>query len=351
MLRHDRRTRAFTGPLALSVAAALTVLSACSSAPQGSASLATESGTPTESATPTPSSTESGPSPIAVPNIDAEAPLEIVWEAGAPTVTAPGTWSVAVDPQGRIWATANHENQIWIVDREGAFLEVWGTPGDGDGEFNFETQSGSFGAIGFAPDGGFYVADTGNQRVQRFDAERTFVSAWGSFGTGDGQFVSPIVLAVSGNGSVYVLDDARGDVQRFDADGTFVEVVAAGSVWPASLAGDADGNVYYIEGEDPILTRRSSEGEVTLRVDLAAISGPFWTGIAVDGDGSIFVTSESSGGSFPEPSHLLMLDAEGAAMHLWPNGGHGIAVDPAGDRVYAAFGSWDHVTAYILPGG
>ena len=349
MLRRDRQTRALAGPLALVGAAALAVLSACSSAPQGSATLATASGTATESATPTPSSTDSGPSPIAVPNIDAEAALEIVWEAESPTVTAPGTWSVAVDPQGRIWATAN-ENKIWILDRDGTFLEAWGTPGDGDGEFNFETSSGSFGAISFAPDGGFYVADTGNQRVQRFDAERTFVSAWGTFGTEDGQFVSPSVLAVSGDGSVYVLDDGRGDVQRFDADGTFVEVVAAGSVWPASLGSDADGNVYYIEGEDPILTRRSSEGEVTLRANLAAISGAFWTGIAVDGAGRIFVASESTSGSFPEPSHLLMLDAEGTAMHLWPNGGHGIAVDPAGDRVYAAFGSWDHVTAHALPG-
>lgn len=350
MLRHDTRARAPARPRALVGATALAILSACSSAPQGSASLPTQSSTPTESVIPVASATESGPSPIAVPSIDAEAALELAWEARAPTVTATGTWSVAVDPQGRIWATANHENHIWIVDRDGAFLEGWGTLGDGDGEFNFETESGSFGAIGFAPDGGFYVADTGNQRVQRFDAERTFVSAWGSFGTDDGQFVSPSVLAVAGDGSVYVLDDARGDVQRFGADGTFVEVVAAGSVWPASLAGDADGNVYYIEGEGPILTRRSSEGEVTLRVDLAAFRGPFWTGIAVDGDGTIFVTSESTSSSFPEPSHLLMLDAEGTAMHLWPNGGHGIAVDPAGDRVYVAFGSWDHVAAYALPG-
>lgn len=348
---HQGTNRPLTGVRKVGVlAAALTLLNACTGQPEASRPLATANDArPSATATVVPEPSPSGPEPVAVPSIEAEAELEVAWEAGAPAAT-PGTWSVAIDPQGLIWATASAEDQIWILDSDGSFVEEFGTPGTGDGEFEFANESGNaFGSIGFAPDGSFYVADTGNQRVQRFDGDREFVSAWGNFGTADGQFVSPSGIGVSGDGSVYVLDDARQDVQRFDADGTFVEVVAAGTVWPASLAVDADGNVYYIEGEDPILTRRSSDGEVTLRANLAAIIGPFWTDISVDSNGNIYVTSETTAGSFPDPSHLLVLDPEGAPVHLWPNGGHGIAIDPSGDRVYTAFGSWDHVTAYTLP--
>ena len=46
---------------------------------------------------------------------------------------------------------------------------------------------------GIAADGSgnVYVADTANNRVQKFTSTGTFVTKWGSFGTGDGQFDAP----------------------------------------------------------------------------------------------------------------------------------------------------------------
>ena len=40
-------------------------------------------------------------------------------------------------------------------------------------------------AVAVAPDGTIYVADTGNDRIQRVTAAGTFLGTWGSQGSGD----------------------------------------------------------------------------------------------------------------------------------------------------------------------
>jgi len=55
-------------------------------------------------------------------------------------------------------------------------------PGDGltqEREFQF----GDYGAVALDADGNVYVLDTNNHRVQTFDRDRQFVTAWGNFGT------------------------------------------------------------------------------------------------------------------------------------------------------------------------
>ena len=79
------------------------------------------------------------------------------------------------------------------------------------------------GAVDFEGDGDIYVADTGNHRVQKFGPDRTFIAAWGSQGAGNGQFQTPLSLAVDGQGRVFVGDNLVGGVQVFDADGRRLE--------------------------------------------------------------------------------------------------------------------------------
>lgn len=54
--------------------------------------------------------------------------------------------------------------------------------------------------------GNMYVADTGNDRIQKFDNSGTFITEWGSKGDGDGQFNYPADIAVDRSGNVYVAD-------------------------------------------------------------------------------------------------------------------------------------------------
>ena len=291
-----------------------------------------------------------GPSPVVPADVEDEAALELAWQAGGPTPSQPKTAGPEIDAEGNIWVAASFDDTFWVFDRDGTYLESWGTPGTGDGEFDFAANdSDSYGGIAFGPDGGFYVADTGNHRVQRFDADRSFLAAWGEFGTAEGQFVSPSVIEVADDGSVYVLDDQQGVIQQFDADGTFERSIAPGRVWPLSLTTDAANNLYYVEGMPPTLHKVAPDEEVLLRVDLHELLD-FPSGIAVGSDGHLFVAGLTGAGAFEEPDRLVELAPDGTLVRAWPVGGDGIALDPLGDRLYIAFYLWDHLRAHTMPG-
>src|SRR5262245_63475497 len=53
-----------------------------------------------------------------------------------------------------------------------------------------------------------------------------FITAWGSFGSGDGQFGIPFGIAVGNDGTVYVTESDNGlhncRVQRFTNEGTYL---------------------------------------------------------------------------------------------------------------------------------
>lgn len=83
-------------------------------------------------------------------------------------------------------------------------------------------------------DGRIYVLDSGNHRLQVFEPDGTFVTAWGSFGTEEGQFNEPWGIAVSEE-HVYVADTWNHRVQKFTLDGDFVDAFgASGSPDPES---------------------------------------------------------------------------------------------------------------------
>jgi len=89
------------------------------------------------------------------------------------------------------------------------FLLTWGSSGSGDGQFANPADVATDGS------GNVYVADTNNNRIQKFDASGTFLTTWGNFGSGNGQFSSPPGVATNGSGNVYVADTNNDRIQKF----------------------------------------------------------------------------------------------------------------------------------------
>jgi hypothetical protein len=286
---------------------------------------------------------------ITPPKIVISGPLRELWTyRGAPTSTA---WAPVIGPKGRIWVAALSSNTFWVLDRDGKLVETWGTPGSGDGQISIKGDLGQvFGSIAFAPDGGFVVGDGGNRRIQVFDAQRRFVRAFGKFGDGPGQFVTISGVAMTPDGSIVVDDGDRLDVQVFDPSGTPLRTICdeqpRNDASPVTAV-DASGTTWCIF--DDQLEAFSPTGEHTVTVDLHGVI-TLGIGIAIAPNGHIFVASvDNNKPPAQAPERLLELDAHGTLLHVWPTGGEGIAIDPAGDRIYITSIDLERVRAYVLP--
>jgi len=83
------------------------------------------------------------------------------------------------------------------------------------------------------------VADSGNHRIQAFDLEGNFMGAYGSPGSGPGQFNDPQGLAVDDSGVIVVADSGNNRLQVLSFDGTtfgFLRAITAGLNGPTGVA-------------------------------------------------------------------------------------------------------------------
>ena len=54
------------------------------------------------------------------------------------------------------------------------------------------------------------------------ECQPTFVREWGSAGNGDGQFSGPHGIVVDAHGKIFVADTGNNRIQKFASDGTFL---------------------------------------------------------------------------------------------------------------------------------
>lgn len=124
-----------------------------------------------------------------------------------------GARGIAIDSSGNIYLSST-DNRILEFSSGGNFANFFGSKGTEDGRFNKPT------AITTDQEGNFYVADTGNHRVQKFDSYGNFILSWGTEGNATGQFEEPVGLAIDRSDNIYVVDKKNNDIQKFSIHGT-----------------------------------------------------------------------------------------------------------------------------------
>ena len=162
--------------------------------------------------------------------------------------------------------------------------------------------------LAVAPDGSLYVADSRAHRILHFSADgETLLNSWGQFAAVEagvqpagGFFNEPWGVAVGPDGSVYVTDTWNYRIQKFTADGTFLtawgttDPAAGGPVFygPRGIAVDSDGRVYVTDTGNKRVVVFTSEGQTITEFGTAGLSlGEFDepVGIAVTVDGRVMV--------------------------------------------------------------
>ena len=142
---------------------------------------------------------------------------------------------VSVSPEGEVWVADTHEHRITVFDADGRVLRSFGGFGQEPGQFVFPTD------IAFGDDGLVYVSEYGgNDRIQVFRRDGTFVRAFGHHGVpGDGSvepaFDRPQALLALGGGRLLVADACNHRLVEVTTDGAFVRAIGAMGQDPGDL--------------------------------------------------------------------------------------------------------------------
>ena len=265
---------------------------------------------------------------------------------------APGQFEaprgVALAPDGSIYVADSRNNRIEKFDATGKFLSTWGSFGSLDAKTADPGKFNEPWGVAVGADGSVYVSDTWNHRVQKFDANGTFVKMWGIFGQGEtpDAFWGPRAIVVDGQGRVYVSDTGNKRIVVFDANGTSLNVIGtAGSDpgqfdEPVGLAVTNDGNVYVADTWNQRIQQfaYNSAANTYAFVRQWTISGWFGQSIdnkpfmALDPKGRLYVTD-------PEGYRVLVFDQQGKFLTTWGDFGtdnstfglaSALAIDPTG---------------------
>ena len=70
--------------------------------------------------------------------------------------------------------------------------------------------------------GNVYIVDYGNDRVQKFSNDGTYLMQWGTKGVTNGEFQGPSGLSIDSNDNIYVTDKNNNRVQVFTSDGQYI---------------------------------------------------------------------------------------------------------------------------------
>jgi streptogramin lyase len=177
------------------------------------------------------------------------------------------------------------------------FSSAFGSFGTGNGQFNEPT------GIAVNPTNGIVaVSDEKNDRIQEFNEKGEFIRAFGTEGTGNGQLKEPRGVAEDAKGDVWVTDTGNSRVEEFNEKGEYVSQLGTKGTGngqltePKGLAVDAKGNVWVADSGNKRVQEFNEKGEYVRQ--FSAGTNPI--GVAIDPKGNVWSDNENETGAIEE---------------------------------------------------
>jgi uncharacterized protein (TIGR03663 family) len=238
---------------------------------------------------------------------------------------------VAVAPDGSIYVADSRNNRIEKFDAAGKLLLAWGTFGSLDAK---TANPGTFNepwGVAVGADGSVYVTDTWNHRVQKFDANGKFLQTWGIFGQGEtpDAFWGPRAIVIDKQGRIYVSDTGNKRVVVFDSNGQSLNVIgSAGSDpgqfdEPVGLAVTDEGNLYVADTWNQRIQQFSYSASANTYSFVRQWAMSAWFGQSIDN--KPFMAVDSKGRLYvtdPEGYRVLVFDQQGKFLTTWGDFGN-----------------------------
>jgi len=167
---------------------------------------------------------------------------------------------IFVDSGDHVWATDadakdGKGNEVFEFSADGKVLMQLGKPGvAGVTEDTFNRPSG----VVVASSGEVFVADghggDSNARIVKFSKDGKFLKAWGSKGSGPGQFGGLHAISLDSEGRVFVADRENNRIEIFDGNGTFLAEWTQFSK-PSGIYIDRNDTIYVADDTSTARTR------------------------------------------------------------------------------------------------
>ena len=237
-----------------------------------------------------------------------------------------GTCGVAVHTNGEVFASNNNGGFVQVFSEDGTPVRRIGSKGNGNGEFQYPWGLLLVGDR-------LYVSDNNLHRVQYFSATTgQYIHQFGCNGKENGQFSSPRGMSTDGKGNILVADYGNNRVQVFKEDGTFVQVIQCDGN-PTDVAVDNEGKIHVTIHNQNHVQVFSPDGKTHFNpYSNPAGSFQYPQGIAIDDEGYIFVTARYSSTYY---LHVLNYDRKQVNLLSGLNNAWGITLDKDG-HIYVA---------------
>lgn len=205
-------------------------------------------------------------------------------------------YGVTIDSSGNIFVLDRDNSRVQKFNSSGTYISQWGSYGSGDSQFDGARD------IAIDPAGNVFVVDTGNNRVQKFDNYGTYIRQFGSQGSANGQFDSPTGIAIDSSGNLFVTDNYNYRVQRFNNNGIYISQF--GSIGGGDgefdgltrLAVDSTDNVYVVDANNYRIQKFDNSGNYISQFgSQGSADGQFENvySVTVDGNGNIYVVDRN----------------------------------------------------------